>query len=535
MMRVIIADDEIRVCKLICNLVEWEEFDMQIVGVAHDGLQVLGLIDEYSPDLVVTDIRMPSMDGLETIRQVKSTHPDIQFIIISGYRDFEYAQTAIKYGVGDYLLKPLKKDELSATLERLHQRWRMVNDQLSREEELRLRHENDMEALRSGFFREVLFTEKTNDVSLQSINQAYHYKFQPGVFQAFTIKMDAVYPNDLNNNGLNILKEKITKLVRDGFREACYEVELYFSRCWVYGILNYVEDKKRDIKRRLSACMDELTVLRSLYEKLEFTIGLGTAESDLLMAQLSMSAAIAAAQQRLIASTSRIIEDKPQPVLNRNKMLDSFKTQLTAAVELLDSEKAGEVVACLRNEALSSPNVSGQEVYTLVIEAFELYHVTLRPYTENLSVVREGINAFEERAECLGHESELFEYLSHTIMSSIDSLLEQRSQAQTRPIRKAKKYINEHYMEPISLEEVSGIVAFNSSYFSTLFKKECGVTFLEYLSQLRVEKAKELLRNTELSIAEVCCSVGYLDVKHFNKTFKRYASISPLEFRKLYS
>lgn len=533
MMRVIIADDEIRVCQLICNLVEWESFDMQVVGVAHDGLQVLELIERFDPNLVVTDIRMPSMDGLETIRRVKSAHPDIQFIIISGYRDFEYAQTAIKFGVGDYLLKPLKKDELSATLERMRQRWRMLNDQLSREEVLRFRSENDIEALRSGLFRDVLLADSPTEPTVDGVNQAYHYHFQPGLFQCFTIKMDAIRPHDGNETGLAILKEKLTKRVRDSFKDVCDEVELSFSRSWVYVILNYAADKSNDIKRLFSACMDELTVLRSLFERLEFTIGVGPAETRLDCARRSMVAAVCAARQRLVAATGRVIEGAPEPSLNRSRMLGAFKTQIAAAAELLDAQKAAEAVDRLWDEVQAAPNANGQEVYTLVLEAFEIYHVTLRPYSEELT--GGGVQAFEQEVECLGHAGELFAHLKKTVADSILKLYEQRSQAQTLPIRKAKQFINAHYMEPISLEEVSGIVAFNASYFSTLFKKECGLTFLEYLSQLRVEKAKELLRNTQLSIAEVCCSVGYLDVKHFNKTFKRYASVSPLEFRRLYS
>lgn len=533
MMRVIVADDEIRVCKLICNLVDWAEFDMQIVDVAHDGLQVLEMIEKHKPDLVVTDIRMPSMDGLETIKQVKRVHPGIDFIIISGYRDFEYAQTAIKYGVGDYLLKPLKKDELSATLERLRQRWRLKNEQLSHEEELKFRLENDIEALRCGYFRDALLAEEPTGASIENINTTYHYEFRPGLFQAFIIKMDAVNPDDLSENGLKILKEKLTKLIKDNFT-ACFEAELYFSRCWVYGILNFAAGAGDDIKRRFFACMDGLAVLRTLYENMEFTIGLGPAAGDIRDAPGSMRSAKAAVQHRLIAPSNRVLEHSPGPVLNRGRLLGELKAELSAAVELLDAGKAAQAIDRLA-DAASATGVCGQEVFDLVVESFELYYVTLRPYKDDMAVVREGVESFKRNAECFGRAKELFDFLRGTVANSVGELYEQYSLAQTRPIRKAKEFIREHYKEPVSLEEVSGIVAFNSSYFSTLFKKECGVTFVEYLTQIRIEKAKELLRDTDMSIADVCCSVGYLDVKHFNKTFKKYASISPAEFRKLYS
>ena len=107
MIKVVIADDEEKVCQLIMGLIDWESLGMRIVGVAHNGIEALERIKECKPDLIITDIRMPGYDGLELIRQTQEIKADVDFIIISGYRHFDYAQNAIKYGVGDYLLKPI--------------------------------------------------------------------------------------------------------------------------------------------------------------------------------------------------------------------------------------------------------------------------------------------------------------------------------------------------------------------------------------------------------------------------------------------
>ena len=109
MMKVIVADDEAKVCQLICSLVDWASLDMEVAGVAHNGIEALELVETLRPDLIITDIRMPGYDGLELISRAKAAKPDLDFIIVSGYRHFEYAQSAIKYGVSDYLLKPIKK------------------------------------------------------------------------------------------------------------------------------------------------------------------------------------------------------------------------------------------------------------------------------------------------------------------------------------------------------------------------------------------------------------------------------------------
>ncbi len=122
-MKVVVADDERRVCALIVALIDWDGLGLQNVGTAYDGLEAFEVIKREKPDLVITDIRMPGLDGLELISKAKALYPDLQFIIISGHKQFDYAQSAIKYGVGEYLLKPIKKQELNQTLQRMKNRY----------------------------------------------------------------------------------------------------------------------------------------------------------------------------------------------------------------------------------------------------------------------------------------------------------------------------------------------------------------------------------------------------------------------------
>ena len=122
MLKVVIADDEARILSLIRLLPDWDALGMEVAGTAGNGLEALALIERERPDILITDIRMPGCQGLELIERARRAVPDIEIIIISGYAHFEYAQTAIKLGVGDYLLKPIKKDELTSTLAKLAQR-----------------------------------------------------------------------------------------------------------------------------------------------------------------------------------------------------------------------------------------------------------------------------------------------------------------------------------------------------------------------------------------------------------------------------
>lgn len=123
MIRVLVADDEEKVCQLICKLIHWDELEMKLVGTASNGIGALQMIEAEHPDLVLTDIRMPGYDGMELLKRARIQNPDMEFIIISGYSHFEYAQTAIRYGVSDYILKPVNEEALNATLQKVRQRY----------------------------------------------------------------------------------------------------------------------------------------------------------------------------------------------------------------------------------------------------------------------------------------------------------------------------------------------------------------------------------------------------------------------------
>ena len=193
-MKIIIADDEDKICQLIYKLVDWEALDMQVVAIVHNGIEALEVIEKNRTDVVITDIRMPGYDGLEMISRAKDIYENIDFIIISGYRHFEYAQNAIRYGVRGYLLKPIKKTELIETLKRIREAYLERTEKLSKEEKNRITVKNSVDKLRAAFFTEVLLKKekRIGDICLDRINEEYHYKFEAGCFQMILVKIDGI-------------------------------------------------------------------------------------------------------------------------------------------------------------------------------------------------------------------------------------------------------------------------------------------------------------------------------------------------------
>ncbi len=536
-MRVVVADDEPKVCQLICNLVDWEALGMEIVGTASNGQEALELIHTLHPDLIITDIRMPGCTGLELIEQARRLQPQIEFIIVSGYRHFEYAQSAIRFGVSDYLAKPIKKNELMDTLEKMRDKHMQNRDQITKEERLKIRMQNDSQRLRANLFRDLLQNPSClESATLSFINTDYHYRILPGCFQMAMVKTDFFF-GDADHPALQLFWEKAVKILRGNLSPCCYDMEIYHRENVVYILLNFAADQKATLRKQIKYCLDELLIQKGMLKGLEITLGLGTVVEEIGAIGVSLQSARCAIAQRLLDGTDKLIEN-PSAILPQSQKglwMAEFSKNMDAALEVLDINGAVAAVERVRQQFLANKQITGMEVFDLACEAYSVFLLLLRKHQPEQSTDIQWAKRFALRADCCGNIDKLFAFLSQCIEQSISTIAEERKQADTRPIRIAKQYIQANFSAPITLEEVSNVVGFNASYFSALFKKESGMNFVDYLLEMRMNKAKELLRETNLSVAAVCREVGYSDLKHFTKSFKKYTGISPNEFRKIYA
>lgn len=537
MMRVMIAEDEEKVCQLIVGLVNWGQLDMEIVGVAQDGIEALEKIKVCGPDLLITDIRMPGCDGLELIRLAKTLKEDLEFIIISGYRHFDYAQNAIKYGVGDYLLKPIKQDVLLASLHKMRSRYKQRMERLSHEESLQLRLKNDIDKLRNNLFIELLMNKGTDTPALQQINERYHFSFQPGYYQIFAIKIDCVYEDAPPNDAIKLLEEKIVEITNHLLKDHCLELGIYSSDSYTYGVMNYSQEKRKSVRENLRAVLDDLMAQEAVFESFALTIGVGTAVKDVRELKDSFEAAKYAVRQRILLGTGKFIEAgaKPEPSKEGHVLMAKLNKSMYAAIEVLDKDALLNCIAHLKEEVMASESLDGDMIYAMVEQACELFVLHLRNLQFAMDNGEQWMEHFRYHANRIGAVKQLFEYLSDALSKAMDAVIEEQRQKETRPIRIAKQYIQQHYMKSLTLEEVSQVVGFNPTYFSTLFKKVSNSNFIDYLTEVRMNRAKELLRETDLSIASICEQTGYHDLKHFTKTFKKFTELKPSEYRKLYS
>lgn len=528
MLKVIVADDEARVCKLVLMLADWASLGMEVVGTASNGLEALDLVRLHKPDILITDIRMPGCYGLELIERAKLDFPQLEIVIISGYAHFEYAQKAIKHGVGDYLLKPIQKNELNATLEKLGIRCRERYSSADEIEQLKQTSQEENLRLRDQFIRD-LVENRLEEGRVHKLLTDYRIEMRAGLFQVFALKMD-YDPKAFTPASIGIVLEKAEKIFRTVIPERCFEAVFSFREPMEFGVLNYAPEHKDHVRKGLRDCLNQLTAQKSLFGAITFSLALGQAVELTEELPKSFRSALGMIAERLIDGTGRLLEGQIKPsALREENLLERYGRAIDHVVETLSLDEATAAVDLLEQVVEQIADVRGQELLQLVSSAGHLF--VLRLGTQGWEEI---LREFDVQCNQCSNVSGLFACLRRLQQEQLELMAQRQRSEATRPIRMAKQYVQKHYSEPITLEEVCTAIGFSSSYFSVLFKKETGEGFAKFLTRVRIDRAKMLLQETSLSVAEICHQVGYGDLKHFSQTFKKMTSLNPAQYRKLY-
>ena len=245
MLKVVIADDEKMICSLISQLLDWKALDIEIVGMAYTGIDAFEMIITKEPDIVISDIRMPGYDGLELIKRIKEAGIEAEFVMISGFKQFEYAQNAMKYGVKYYLLKPIEEEKLLEIIQEIKETIQKKKAHDIYEKELKLEVKEARDKMKKRFLTSILSqqnfeTEGTADH--QTINTEYNTSFKEGIFQAVFVKLDTEKEvEDGNNSIIDKIEKKVTLL-----EEVCEEYITTRVHSGIIVLMNYQVDQAKN-------------------------------------------------------------------------------------------------------------------------------------------------------------------------------------------------------------------------------------------------------------------------------------------------
>lgn len=526
MLKVVLADDENKILLLLQKLIDWNRLGYEIVGTANDGLRALELVREKQPHLLITDVRMPGCSGIELIQRARDLQPNLHFIIISGYRKFEYAQNALKYGVEDYLLKPLKQEELAGILLRL-------NDKLGKEAALEFRLKKSGERQQELLIDALQGSAKRQQPFLDAAQAyaGYGFRAAEGVCFAALVKVDV--PNAVQyQDSYQIMIRHALEIVRREIRTLTDACAAAAQREGIAVLLHMREYQVVEVKQCFTKIRKEIEKQRDMFWYIRCTICLGSRRPRLEEAGASMREALWLCRDRLCRVQSWQDAETEQPAFDRRYSLETAqKKRFQVAAECLDEERFGQELEESFRTVLAQTDLNGQMIEDWFYQVLE---ACLYGMQQNGQAEEQFAEKLAEKFWLCTDAQGVFQLLGQDISQELRRLGDERSLRETRPITEAKRYIQQHYREALRLEDVSSAVGFNATYFSTLFKKETGQNFMDYLTELRISKSKELLCGDKLSVQDVAEMVGYRDLKYFSRLFKKTTGVSPSDYKKLY-
>lgn len=536
-MKVVIADDEIRICKLIEKLIDWDGLGIKIIGQVSNGIDAFNIIISEKPDIVITDIRMPGLDGLELIKKVREADIKTSFIIISGYKQFEYAQNAVRYGVEDYLLKPINRDELYNIIVKLRNRYIENTEKVEDEEKLKIRLANSIEKLRKQFLATLLNNyDKFSSMSLDQINKEYQFEFAEGCFQIIAFKLDKKNLGNIHDNYEELILDKLSSMVKNGLNDSCKEIELIKWNSRVVCLLNYTHEVASIMINYYKRVFEKLQNYLEISEYFHVTMGIGSVENNFNNIGQSINTALNCIKCRVVLGMDRIIDLSKYSFtsINIQDVITSEKEkEFMHFIEGFDKDGLKEWIYDVFNKITIKLQKDPLLLFKACSRIVNIFFATMKM----LNIESEEFTSdkiLKKIDECR-NPKEIQQYIFEFINEYVDVFIWSKKMQENKPIRLAKQYVMENYMNSISLEDVADIVHLNPIYFSVMFKKEVGINFVDFLINYRLEIAKKLLKEDKYNISQVAYMVGYKDAKYFSKLFAKVVGIKPSEYKKLYS
>lgn len=544
MLKTFLVEDEVVVRETIKRMIPWEQYGFELAGEASDGEMALPLILKCRPDLLITDIKMPFMDGITLCKLIKKEIPDIKIMILSGYDDFNYAKQAISIGVEDYLLKPITKNAFIERLEEIHNRYEHEKTQREYYEKFRL----EMQEYEKNASRDFFETLVRADSDLAELYRRADKLNLDIVAEAYNI---LIFTPDTSEGNYNSYEE-----CSDWEAEVQDKINTYFLnhpvailfRHQVFSYAILVKGQKDTIGKNTEECVKAIQDIMDQTEgRTDWFIAVGKSADRLSMLGHSYRTAVRANSFRYlydghILDYQSLEAQKENPSDSRKE--DSVQLRnvninaLNPAIlqKFLSSGLAEEVDDFIRDYF----NAIGQEpMGSLVFRNYVVLNVrfSVLSFLKKLGCDDSEISGQETEniVDETGKTIEAAVAYCGEILKKAIALRDENAGNQNRSVLKlAVDFIDHNYMdEEISLNKAAHVANVSANHFSALFSQNMGQTFTEYLTDLRMSKAKELLRCTAMRSSEIAGEVGYKDAHYFSYLFKKTQGMTPSEYRKM--
>lgn len=535
MLKVFLVEDESIVREGLRDNIPWEQYGYRFVGEASDGEMALSMIQKLKPDVLLTDIKMPFMDGLSLSRIVHQEFPDMKIIIISGYDDFEYARQAIQVGVEQYLLKPITRANLQKVLSELKVKIELEREQRNYQEKYQAESREHEQFVRTNFFIKV-FEGRMPVQEIYEEAGKLSLKLNSPCYNLLMLKLQERRVGENSGYESEEFARKREELLHYFLR-----YPEYLTIRWninTYCIL--VKSGTEQIREFTQRCLDNIErICKPTEEIFEWYAAVGEPVERLsLLAECYEGVSHLFAYRFLMPEvhifTKEVAETYvPREVSGKIGDIDSAKVDPELIRDFLARGNREEIGDFVNNYLLGIKEAVKSRLFQNYL-AFHI-HFAAMAYVESLGYDKKELLALlgEEQIQevNLGFE-ELSAYIRRILEAAME-LRDRESDNQSRRIlKKALEYIEDNYQqESLSLNSAANEVGVSANYFSAIFSQAMQLTFVEYVTQKRMEKAKKLLRQTEKHSGDIALEVGYKDPHYFSFVFKKTQGCTPREYR----
>lgn len=524
MYKIMLADDEGIVLQSLEYIINNEFAGECILECAKTGRKVIELAESFRPDIAVMDIQMPGINGIEAMAEIRKTNDNIIFIVMSAYDKFDYAQEAMKLGAIEYITKPMEKNQMVSALKHAmsmvsQEKERRTNDLLVRE-----KLEIVVPIIENGLIYNILFHQYfeedfENYLTMLDIKEKYAYMM-------VAVAGDSKEGNHMTNAvGSSVKLEQHQALIRGHFKTYFGAIvgNVMGNKIAIMVPHDRLEQDAvdRDViikrARELASRLNDIT-------KISFRIGIGKIKEI-----SKMEDSYKEATDALILTYSTVAHAGDLPIGCE------YETDYPIEIEhkLFDEVEKGRTDAALSVAKDYFNFIRNQDMMNARLKILEF-----ALWAERIAYASGGmVYSISKRHDYLptimsiDNMDDLWNWFASKITFSSNAISNKNADSSNDVITAAKQYIDENYINNITLDDVSYHVNISSYYFSRIFKEATGQNFIDYLTELRIEKAKSLLITTQYSLKEICNLCGYSDPNYLSKIFKKKVGVTPTEYR----
>ena len=529
MYKIMLADDEGIVIDALSFIIQKNFGDSCMIESAKTGRSVIELAERFRPDIAFMDIQMPGINGIEAMKEIKQTCHNTVFIILSAYDRFDYAKQALGMGALDYINKPIEKNVIIDILRKAMKEVDVSREKRSNDLLIREKLETVIPIIESGLIYSVLFQDNYAE-DTERYKQLLGVEEEQGYMMVIKCGDDQENGHLTNTVGTSVRVQSSYQEIREIIKEFFTGIvgPMMANMIIVYVPVG-IEESSEEYDSRIEVIENARKMVRKLSGRIDakFRVGIG---SVMLLEKAGVSYSEAINSFRISSGSVAHVKDLPIGCDYEENYPVQTEKKLFSFVEEGNLEGATAQATSFFNWMLESNAENVMDIKLKVLE-FVLWAEKIGYESGGMVYRFSSRHDYLKSINDMSNYEEIRTWFITKIQDVCRNIVNKKEEQATKLIAIAKDYIDHNYQNEVSLDETSRQINISPYYFSKLFKEEMGQSFIEYVTGIRMEKAKELLSKTDKSMKEICNEIGYADPNYFSRTFKKNVGFTPTEFK----